>query len=97
LGLRDVDGDPSSRPDVVEVDARRHHRHEDVGRAQLRDVDHLVLDRILRVAVALGSHQHRVHLSGHLADRRKLTELVDVLAHGSHPSEMSRQPNVRAP
>ncbi len=60
--------------------------HERVVRTELGDVDHLVLDRLLGLAEPIGAHDLRVHLRGHLADRRQLADLVQVLAHGSHPS-----------
>ena len=84
LRLRDVDRDPARRPDVVEVDAGGHHQHERIVRPELGHVDDLVLDRLLGLAVAVGTHQLRVHLRRHLADRRDLADLVQVLAHGSH-------------
>ena len=86
LGLRDVDRDASGRPHVVEVHAGRHDHHERVVRAELGHVDHLVADRLRGLAVAIGAHELRVHLRRHLADRWDLAELVQVLAHGSHPS-----------
>jgi hypothetical protein len=84
LRLRDVDRDTARGPDVVEVDACGHRGHEDVVRPELRDVDHLVLDRVLRLAEPLGPDEHRVHLPRDLPDRRQLADVVDVLAHGSH-------------
>ena len=76
LGLRDVDRDPARRPDVVEVHAGGHDHHERVVRPELGDVDHLVLDRGLRLAEALGPNQLRVHPRRHLADGRQLADLV---------------------
>ena len=59
--------------------------HEGVVRPQLGNVDDLVLDRLLGIAVAVGTHELRVHLRRHLTERRKLADVVQVLAHGSHP------------
>ena len=40
------------------------------------NVDHLVVDRVLRLAETIGPHELRVHLRRHLADRRQLADLV---------------------
>ena len=40
-------------PDVVEVDARRHHAHDHLERPRLRDLDLLDLEGVLRLALAL--------------------------------------------
>ena len=85
LRLRDVDRDAARRPDVVEVHPCRHHQHQGVVRPQLGNVDDLVLDGLLGIAVAVGTHQLRVHLRRHLTQRRKLSDVVQVLGHGSHP------------
>ena len=78
-------GTPAGRPHVVEVHPGGHDHHERVVRPELGHVDHLALDRLLGLAVPIGSHELRMHLRRHLADRRDLAELVQVLAHGSHP------------
>jgi hypothetical protein len=81
LRLGDVDGHAASGPDVVEVDARRHDHHERLVGTDRGDVDHLVADRVLGVAVPVGPDQLRVHTGRHLADRRDLADVVHVLGH----------------
>jgi hypothetical protein len=90
LCLRDVDGHAAGGPHVVEVDAGGHHHDERVHPPDLGDVDDLVVDGVLRLAVAVGPHELRVHPRRHLPDRWNLADLVQVLAHGSHPSGCRR-------
>ena len=84
LCLRHVDRHTSGRPDVVEVHAGSHDHHQGIVRPELGHVDHLAPDGMLGLAEAVGAHELRVHLRRHVADRRDLTERVQVLAHGSH-------------
>ena len=44
--------------------------------SDLGDVDDLVLDRLLGLAVAVGPHELRVHPRRDLADGRDLADLV---------------------
>jgi hypothetical protein len=81
LRLRHVHGHTTRRPHVVEVHTRRHDHHERLTRADLGNLDHLVADRVLRVAIAFGAHELRVHRGRHLAERRELADVVDVLGH----------------
>ena len=79
--LGHVDRDALGRPHVVVVDAGSHHEHEGVVRPDLRRLDGLDLERVLGLAVAIGTDQVGVHLGGDLADRRNLADLVQLLGH----------------
>jgi hypothetical protein len=70
----DVDGQPSGRPHVVEVDAGGHHRHQDLVGGERGDVDFLDLERDPRVAEAVLADQLGSHPLRHLADGRQLTD-----------------------
>jgi hypothetical protein len=59
-------------------------------RPELRNVQDLVADRLTRLAVAIGPDGHRVHPRRHLADRGQLTDVVQILAHCSHPFRFDR-------
>ena len=86
LRARDVHRDAAGRPHVVEVHAGGHRGDEHVARPQLGDVEDLVLDRHRGLPEPVGPHRHRVHPRRHLARRRQLADVVQVLAHPSHPS-----------
>src|SRR5438105_12490817 len=81
LRLGHVNRDTPCGPDVVEVHPCGHDHHQSVVWPEGRDLDQLVLDRLLRFAVAIGTNQLRVHPSRYLADRRDLSDRVDVLPH----------------
>ncbi len=81
LGLGDVDRHAARGPDVVEVHARGHDHHERLVGTDRRDVDHLVADRVLRIAVAFGPDQLGVHARRDLAHRRDLADVVHILGH----------------
>src|SRR5207245_2587003 len=64
---------------VVVVDPRRHHQYERLVRPKLgRRIDLLHLERLLRLPEALRPDELRVHLGRYLAERRYLTDFVDV-------------------
>jgi hypothetical protein len=88
LRLRDVDRHAARGPHVVEVHAGGHDHHERLARADLWDIDHLVSDRILGIAVAIRADELRVHPRRHLAERRKLADVVDVLGHAGSDRHM---------
>src|SRR6185503_19372311 len=83
LRLRDVDRHTPCGPDVIEVHAAGHDHHERIEGTELWYVEHLVLDRLLGITEAIGAYELRVHLRRYLADRRQLTDLVQLLAHGN--------------
>ena len=85
LGLGDVHRRAAGSPHVVVVHPRGHDHDERIVRPELGHVDHLVLDRRLGLAVPVGSHELRMHLRRHIADRWDLTDLEQVLAHGISP------------
>ena len=60
--LDDVDGDAHRGPDVVVVDARRHHVDEDIARAELGHRQRFLLEGVARLAEALGADHLREHL-----------------------------------
>ena len=66
-------------PHAVVVDARRHHEDEHVVAVELPGRQHLDLHGLVGRAVALGADRPRVHLGGHVAERRDLADLVQVL------------------
>jgi hypothetical protein len=72
-----VDGHTSRRPDVVVVDAGRHHGDEDLTRSDRRDVHLLDLERVGGVSETLGPDDLGVHRGRHLAEGRKLTDRWD--------------------
>src|SRR5262249_9226214 len=79
LPLRDhVERIAERRPDVVVVDPRRHHVDENVLRADGRRGDDLALPRVARLTEAVLADEVRVHLLRHLAERRSLTEIVEI-------------------
>jgi hypothetical protein len=69
------------RPHVVEIDARRHYVNEHFVGADFRHGNFLDLERMLGVAEAVRANHLRVHLLGHLPDRRHLSDLVNFLMH----------------
>ena len=91
LAPRDIDRDAPRGPDVVEVDPRSHGGDQDVVRPDLGDVDHLVPDGVGRVAEPVRADEHPMHARRNFADRRELTDVVDVLAHATNPSLTPRQ------
>ena len=71
-------------PDAVIVDARRHHEDQHFAAVQRRRLDDLDLHRAFRLAVALAPDRPGVHLLRHIAERRDLADLVEVLLLAAH-------------
>ena len=74
-----VDWRAERRPHVVEIDAGRHDVDEHLVGADFRDGDFLDLERMHRVAEAVGADHLRIHLLRHVPDRRNLSDLVNFL------------------
>ena len=75
------------RPDVVEVDARRHHAHDHLEGAGLGDLDLLDLEGVLGLALALLADHPGGHRLGQLARLHvQLRHVGDVYGHGSPES-----------
>ena len=88
--LADVHRDAARRPHVVVVDAGGADPHEDVVRADVRDLDLLDLEGVLRLAEPLRTDELRPHLGRDLAERRCFADVVDVLGHVVAPGLASR-------
>jgi hypothetical protein len=77
-------------PHVVEVDPGRHHVNQHLVRLDLGDVDLFDLERVYRLAIALGPDYLRVHFFGHLPEGRNFADFVDLLV--THATSIARCP-----
>ena len=66
-------------PDAVVVDARGHHHDQHVVAVESGRVDDFDLHRLVGLAMPLAPDRPGVHLGGHMAHRRNLADLVEVL------------------
>src|SRR5581483_8165255 len=96
VDLDDVDGDAEGGPDVVVVDAGGHYVDQHLARADLGGLDDLLGEGLDRLPEVLPAHGHRVHLRRHVADGRRLADLVQVLGDGSHGASAGIRDDLRA-
>ncbi|PYM14102.1 MAG: hypothetical protein DMD81_19045 [Candidatus Rokuibacteriota bacterium] len=66
------------RSPMTSSDPGRHHVDQHVSRTELRRRNHLALPRVARLPEAILADEVRVHLLRHLAERRPLTEVVEI-------------------
>jgi hypothetical protein len=71
----DINGDATSRPNIVEVDTCGHDRDQNVVRAKPGDFDDLWLESSLGIAKSLAADNLGVHLVGYLANGRQLANV----------------------
>src|ERR1700722_6353124 len=74
-----VDWRSERRPDVVEIHARRHHVDEHFAGADFRHRGFLDLELMLGFAEPVRADHLRIHMFGHVPDRRPLPDFVDFL------------------
>ncbi len=85
--LDDVDRGTERGPDVVVVDACRHHVDQHLVRRHLGHVDRLDLECLGGDAEPVLADDLRNHPLRHLTDRQHLPDLVNVLHEGPPDSE----------
>src|SRR5277367_2923459 len=88
-----VDRRAEGRPHVVEIDPGGHDVDQHFVGLDFRDCDFFNFEGVIRVAETVRADNLRVHLLGHDADRRHLSDLVDFLMHhlvGYHRAPMFR-------
>src|SRR5262249_30284801 len=73
-----VDGRAERGPDVVVVDAGRHHVDQHLVRSDAGRRDHLALPGVVRLAEAILPDATRVHLRRHDAELGAVTEIVEI-------------------
>ncbi len=73
------DRNPKASPDAVIVDPRRHDEDQHLVGIDHRRVDHLELERRVRLAVPLAPDRPGVHPRRHMPQRRNLPDLVEIL------------------
>ena len=71
----DINGDAASRPHIVEVDTRSHHRDQNVVRAKAGNFDDLRLNSCAWITESLAADNLGVHLVGHLTNGRQLADV----------------------
>jgi len=88
-----VDRRAEGGPHIVEIDPGGHHVDEHFVGLDLRDCNFFNFEGVVGVAEAVRADNLRVHLLGHHADRRHLSDLVNFLMHhlvGYHRAPMLR-------
>ena len=79
VNVEDGDRCAEAGPDAVIVDAGRHHENEHLVTVDLPGRYDLDLHRLLGRAVPLAADRPGIHVLRHMAERRDLAHLVEIL------------------